>query len=190
LRDERVSPIPKESVFHFEGGLKAFVGYLNQHSKPIHEPIYDRRQVEIVRPGGKVRSLEVEYAFQYYDTAENVEFSYANTIRTPRGGTHVTALHLAITKAINRVARNRDLLKSHAPNLRGKQTRAGLTAIISVRYASIELDSQNNPKLHNPEIHHAVYRCVADAFTTFAEKHPDAMRLIIQKCLGNRTSLP
>ncbi|MBA3872280.1 MAG: DNA topoisomerase IV subunit B, partial [Anaerolineae bacterium] len=134
LKDERKRPIPHETTFYFEGGLYSYVRYLNRNRRPLHDPVYLEKDIEISREGKEPIVIGVEVAFQYNDSANVVEMAFANTINTPDGGTHLTGLRSAITGVINRYARKASLLKDKEPNFSGSDTMEGITAIVSVKH--------------------------------------------------------
>lgn len=188
LRDERVQPIPLETTFYFEGGLRSFVRYMNRNRDALHDPVFAERDIEFV-PEDKTKSaytVGVEVAFQYTDTATITELAFANTINTPDGGTHLTGLRSAITSVINRYARNSGLLKEKDANFSGTDTLEGLTAIVSIRHPDPQFESQTKVKLLNPEVQGAVSQAVSDGFNEFLELNPREARKIIEKCMTSK----
>jgi DNA gyrase subunit B len=186
LRDERVRPIPKEMTFYFEGGLRSFVRYLNYNRKPLHEPVYAEREIEITPEDKSPFVIGVELAFQYTDTSTVTELAFANTILTPDGGSHLTGLRSAITSVINRYARKENLLKEKDANFSGNDTLEGLTAIVSVKHPQPQFESQTKVKLLNPEAQGAVSQVVSEAFAEFLEVNPREARRIIEKCMTSK----
>ncbi len=182
LRDERVRPLPREITFYFEGGLRSFVRYLNGNRSSLHEPVYVERDIEITPEGKAPYIIGVEIAFQYSDSSNVTELSFANTINTPDGGTHLTGLRSAITSVINRYARKAGLLKDKDPNFSGSDTLEGLTAIVSVKHPAPSFESQTKVKLINPEVQGAVSQVISDAFNEFLELNPREARKIVEKC--------
>ncbi|MBL8154643.1 MAG: type IIA DNA topoisomerase subunit B [Anaerolineae bacterium] len=183
LRDERVQPIPREVSFYFEGGLYAYVRYLNRNRRVLHDPVYVERDIEIVPEEKPAYTIGVEVAFQYNDTANVTEMAFANTINTPDGGTHLTGLRSAITGVINRYARKAGLLKDKDPNFSGSDTLEGITAIVSVKHPGPSFESQTKVKLINPEVQGAVSQAVTEAFNEFLELNPRDARKIVDKCM-------
>jgi DNA gyrase subunit B len=183
LRDERVQPIPREASFYFEGGLYAYVRYLNRNRRTLHDPVYVERDIEIVPEEKPPYTIGVEVAFQYNDTANVTEMAFANTINTPDGGTHLTGLRSAITGVINRYARKAGLLKDKDPNFSGSDTLEGITAIVSVKHPGPSFESQTKVKLINPEVQGAVSQAVTEAFNEFLELNPRDARKIVDKCM-------
>jgi DNA gyrase subunit B len=186
LRDERVKPIPREITYYFEGGLRSFVSYLNRNRKPLHDPVYGEREVEIAPDGKEPFTVEVEVAFQYTDSSTVTELAFANTIGTPDGGTHLTGLRSALTSALNRFARKANILKEKDVNFSGSDTMEGLTAIVSVKHPDPQFESQTKVKLLNPEVQGVVSQVVSEAFVEFLELNPREARRIIDKCMTSK----
>ncbi|NDJ34782.1 MAG: DNA topoisomerase IV subunit B, partial [Chloroflexi bacterium] len=148
LRDERVQPFPREISFYFEGGIASFVRYMNANRKPVHDVIYAQRAYDVEGVG----TIEIEVAIQYADYyAESIR-TFANTINTADGGTHLEGLRAAITRAINYHAKKSGVLKENDPNFTGDDTREGLTAIVSIKHPDPTFESQTKVKLMNPEV--------------------------------------
>ena len=124
LSDEREEE-PKERTFHYEGGIKEFVSYLNRSATPLYE--------QIIYCEGMVNNVSVEVAMQHNDSYSDNTYGFVNNITTPEGGTHVVGFRNAITKTFNDYARKNKLLRENEPNLSGEDIREGLTAIISVK---------------------------------------------------------
>ncbi len=183
LKDERRRPIPHETTFYFEGGLYSYVRYLNRNRRPLHDPVYLEKDIEITREGKESIVIGVEVAFQYNDSANVVEMAFANTINTPDGGTHLTGLRSAITGVINRYARKAGLLKEKEPNFSGSDTLEGITAIISIKHPDPSFESQTKVKLINPEVQGATSQVVTEAFNEFLEENPREARRIVDKCM-------
>ncbi|MFN3741455.1 MAG: DNA topoisomerase (ATP-hydrolyzing) subunit B [Anaerolineales bacterium] len=169
--DERSN---RELTFYFEGGLTSFVRYLNRNREVLHTVVYVEKQVE---------GIGIEAAIQYTDAYTESVYSFANTINTIDGGTHLTGLRAAITRVINDYARKNGLLKESDPNFTGDDTREGLTAIISVKHPDPQFESQTKVKLMNAEVQTYVQQAVGEAFATFLDENPSAARAIVQKCL-------
>jgi DNA gyrase subunit B len=183
VRDERVKPIARETTFYFEGGLKAFVSYLNRNRNGLHDPVSIEREVEHTPEGKASYTVGVEVAFQYTDGATVTEMAFANTILTPDGGSHLTGLRSAITGVINRYARKVNLLKEKDPNFSGSDTLEGITAIVSVKHPAPSFESQTKVKLINTEVQGMVSQVVTEAFTEFLELNPREGRKIVDKCM-------
>ncbi len=171
FRDERTE---REMTFYFEGGIVAFVRYLNRNRKVLHPVVYAEKTID---------NITIEVAVQYTDAYTESVYSFANTINTVDGGTHLTGLRSAITRTINDYARKAGLLKDSDPNFTGDDTREGLTAIVSVKHPDPQFESQTKVKLMNPEVQTYVQQVTSEALGTFLEENPSAARAIIQKCL-------
>lgn len=171
LKDERED---REMTFHFEGGVASFVRYLNKNKAVLHEPIYGEKEIE---------NVGVEFVVQYTDSYAESVYTFANTINTIDGGTHLTGLRTAVTRSINDYARKAGFLKDSDPNFSGDDTREGMTAIVSIKHPDPQFESQTKVKLMNPEVQTYVQQVVGDTFSTFLEENPAAGKAIIQKCL-------
>ncbi len=171
LVDERPEP-PKEINFHFEGGVKSFVSYLNKNRSVLHPPIYIDQEVE---------TTQVEAAIQYTDGFSESVFAFANTINTPDGGSQLTGLRTAVTRLINDYARKQGFLKESEANFTGDDTRQGMTAIVSVKVLEPQFEGQNKLKLLNNEVRYHVETAVADAMGQWLEENPRDARQIIEK---------
>jgi DNA gyrase subunit B len=171
LIDERSR---REQHFYFEGGIVSFVRYLNRNRQNLHNVVFGEKEID---------TIGIEVAIQYTDAFNESVYSFANTINTVDGGTHLTGLRSAITRVINDYARRSNLLKESDPNFSGDDTREGLTAIASIKHPDPQFESQTKVKLMNPEVQTFVAQVVGESFTTFLEENPSAARAIIQKCL-------
>jgi len=171
--DERTSNGPRRMSFYFEGGVRSFVRYLNKNRGVLHDPIYIEKEVE--------GSL-IEAAVQYNDGYNESVYAFANTINTPDGGTHLTGLRAALTRTINDWAKRQGLLKDSDPNFTGEDTREGLTAIISVKLADPQFESQTKVKLLNAEIRTQVESVVGEALLEWMEKNPREAKKVVEKC--------
>ena len=170
--DERPE-LPHEVNFYFEGGVKAFVRYLNKNRSVLHQPIYVDMDVE---------TTHVEAAIQYTDGFSDSVFAFANTINTPDGGTHLTGLRAAITRLINDYARKQGLLKENEDNFTGDDTRQGMTAIVSVKVIEPQFEGQNKLKLLNNEVRYHVETAISEAVSQWMEENPREAKGIIEKC--------
>ena len=155
LRDEE----PKERVFHYEGGIKEFVQYLNRSKTPLYE--------QIIYCEGTKDNVEVEVAMQHNYSYTDNTYGFVNNITTPEGGTHVVGFRNAITKTFNDYARKNKLLKDSEPNLSGEDIREGLTAIISVKIEDPQFEGQTKQKLGNSEARGAVDSIVSSQLQIF-----------------------
>ena len=169
LRDEE----PKESVFHYEGGIKEFVQYLNRSKTPLYE--------QIIYCEGTKDNVEVEVAMQHNDSYTDNTYGFVNNITTPEGGTHVVGFRNAITKTFNDYARKNKLLKDSEPNLSGEDIREGLTAIISVKIEDPQFEGQTKQKLGNSEARGAVDSIVSSQLQIFLEQNPAIGKSIVEK---------
>ncbi|MEL7642829.1 MAG: toprim domain-containing protein, partial [bacterium] len=171
LLDERSQ---HEMSFYFEGGIKSFVRYLNRDREVLHPVVYASKEIE---------NIGVEAAVQFTDAYSESIYSFANTINTIDGGTHMTGLRTAITRSINDYSRRTGLLKDADPNFTGDDTREGLTAIVSIKHPDPQFESQTKVKLMNPEVQTYVQQVVLERFNTYLEENPSEAKNIIQKCL-------
>jgi DNA gyrase subunit B len=171
LVDERSD---REMTFYFEGGITSFVRYLDRNRTVLHPVVYASKEVD---------GIGVEAAIQYTDSYNESVYSFANTINTIDGGTHLTGLRSAITRVINDYARRTGLLKEADVNFSGDDTREGLTGIVSIKHPDPQFESQTKVKLMNPEVQTYVTQVVGETFSTFMEENPSAARAIVSKCL-------
>ena len=172
--DFRQSP-PFSYTFQFEGGLLAFLSYLNRANHSIQkESFYINKESE---------EIEVEVAFTYNQGIETQELSFANNIYTPDGGMHLTGFRSALTRSLNDYARNNNYLKNSEDNLTGDDVREGLTAIVSVKLREPQFEGQTKARLGNPPARTAVETVVNEALKEFLEKHSNEARVAIEKCL-------
>ena len=164
----------REMNFHFEGGITSFVKYLNRNREILHPVVHIEKEVE---------GVGIEVAVQYTDSYNESVYSFANTINTVDGGTHLTGLRTALTRVINDYARKAGLLKSDDPNFSGDDTREGLTGIVSVKHREPQFESQTKVKLMNPEVQTYVQQVLGEAFGAFLEENPREAKAIVEKCL-------
>ena len=169
LRDEE----PREKVFHYEGGIKEFVEYLNRSKTPLYE--------QIIYCEGTKDNVQVEVAMQHNDSYTDNTYGFVNNITTPEGGTHVVGFRNALTKTFNDYARKNKLLKDSEPNLSGEDIREGLTAIISVKIEDPQFEGQTKQKLGNSEARGAVDSIVSTQLQIFLEQNPSVGKTIIEK---------
>ena len=173
LRDDREDK--KEKVFHYEGGIKEFVQYLNRSKTPLYE--------NVIYCEGTVNNISVEVAFQHNDDCNESIYSFVNNINTPEGGMHLTGFRNAITKTFNDYARSNKLLKDSEQNLTGEDIREGLTAIVSVKIENPQFEGQTKQKLGNSEARGAVDNVVTEQLTYFLEQNPAVAKMICEKSL-------
>ena len=174
VEDKRPNHRPKKFRFHFEGGIKAYIKALNQHSTPKHDTIFYVEK--------EINDSKVEVALQYNDEYNEEVFSFANNIHNPEGGTHTVGFRTALTRVLNSYARKQNLLKEKDDNLTGDDTREGLTAIVSVKLTDPQFEGQTKGKLGNAEMKTYVDQVFGEAFTIFLEEHPREAEAIISKC--------
>ncbi len=170
--DERTE-LARETNFHFEGGVKSFVRYLNRNRETLHTPVYIDMDVE---------TTHVEAAIQYTDGYSESVFAFANTINTPDGGSHLTGLRTAITRTINDWSRKQGILKESEQNFTGEDTRQGMTAIVSVKVLEPQFEGQNKLKLLNNEVRYHVETAIAEAMGKWMEENPREAKAIFEKC--------
>ena len=173
LRDDRENK--KEKIFHYEGGIKEFVQYLNRSKTPLYD--------NIIYCEGTVNNISVEVAFQHNDDYNESIYSFVNNINTPEGGMHLTGFRNAITKTFNDYARSNKLLKDSEQNLTGEDIREGLTAIVSVKIENPQFEGQTKQKLGNSEARGAVDNVVTEQLTYFLEQNPTVAKMICEKSL-------
>lgn len=172
FKDEREE---YEELFHYEGGIKSFVSYLNKNKQPLHEnPIY----VE-----GTKDDYQVEIALQYNDTYSDNIYSFANNIDTVEGGTHLIGFKTALTRVINDYGKKYGYLKDAGKNLSGDDIREGLTAVISVKLTDPQFEGQTKTKLGNSEVRGIVDSIVGVKVSTFLEENPEVGKQILDKAL-------
>ncbi len=173
LRDDREEK--KEEVFHYEGGIKEFVSYLNTGKNPLFE--------QIIYCEGNKNNVYVEVAFQHNDSYSDNVYAFVNNIVTPEGGTHLEGFRRALTKTFNEYARANKLLRDSEPNLDGEDIREGITAIISVKLEDPQFEGQTKQKLGNSEARNAVDSVVSEQLTYFLEQNPNVAKTICEKSL-------
>ena len=174
LIDEREDEV-KEEVYHYEGGIKSFVSYLNRNKEVLHdEPIY----VEGLKDG-----IAVEVSLQYHDGFNENIFTFANNIDTVEGGTHLAGFKTALTRVMNDYGSRFGHLKESDKNLSGDDIREGLTAVVSVKISEPQFEGQTKTKLGNSEVRSAVDSISGEGISTFLEENPEVGKIIIEKAL-------
>ena len=173
LRDEREEE-PVEKVFHYEGGIKEFVTYLNKGKTPLYP--------DIVFCEGSRDGVFVEVAMQHNDSYTESSYSFVNNITTPEGGTHLTGFKNALTKTFNAYARTNKLIKD-TESLSGEDIREGLTSIISIKIEEPQFEGQTKQKLGNTEARGAVENVVSDQLMIYLEQHPQVAKMILDKSI-------
>ena len=174
LRDDRQEE-PVEEVFHYEGGIKEFVTYLNRGK----EALYD----QVIYCEGEKDGVYVEVAMQHNDSYNENSLSFVNNIITPEGGTHLSGFKNALTTTFNDYARKNKLLKENESNLSGEDIREGLTSVISIKLGEPQFEGQTKQKLGNSEARGAVNSIVNEQLTYFLEQNPAVAKIICEKAV-------
>lgn len=174
LRDDREDPV-KERVFHYEGGIKEFVTYLNKSNEALYP--------EVIYCEGEKNGVLVEVAMQHNDAYNEATYSFVNNIITPEGGTHLAGFRNALTKTFNEYARANKILKDSDTALSGDDIREGLTAIVSIKIEEPQFEGQTKQKLGNSEARGAVDSVVSEQLTYFLEQNPQVAKTICEKSL-------
>lgn len=175
LRDLRPEEGPIEKTFHYEGGIREFVTYLNKSKTPLYE--------DVLYFEGKKDNVYVEVAMQHNDSYTESSYSFVNNINTPEGGTHLAGFRNAITKTFNDYARNAKLLKDSEANLSGDDIREGMTAIVSIKIEDPQFEGQTKQKLGNSEARGAVDSIVSEQLTYYLEQNPTVAKQICEKSI-------
>ena len=173
LRDDR--EVKHEKTFHYEGGIKEFVTYLNRSNEKLYEPV--------IYCEGIKDKVFVEVAMQHNDSYTENIYTFVNNINTPEGGTHLAGFKSALTKTFNDYAKKNKLLKENEPALSGEDIREGLTAIISVKIEEPQFEGQMKQKLGNSEARAAVDAIVSEQLTYFLEQNPTVAKIICEKSI-------
>ena len=164
---------PILSSFHYEGGIREYVAYLNKANTPLYN--------EIIYCEGEKDGVLVEVALQHNDGYNENVYSFVNNITTPEGGTHLVGMRSALTKTFNDYARKNKLLKDNEQSLTGEDIREGLTAIVSIKIGEPQFEGQTKQKLGNSEARGAVESIVSDKLSVFLEQNPAIGKLIVEK---------
>lgn len=172
LKDSREG-IEREKIFHYEGGIREFVSYLNRSKEALYP--------EIIYCEGQQNGVSVEVAMQHNDSYTENCYGFVNNINTPEGGTHIVGFRNALTKTFNDYARKNKLLKESEPNLSGDDIREGLTAIVSVKIEEPQFEGQTKQKLGNSEARGAVDNVVSKQLEIFLEENPSVAKVIVEK---------
>ncbi|MBI2931852.1 MAG: DNA topoisomerase (ATP-hydrolyzing) subunit B [Planctomycetes bacterium] len=172
LTDERTG---KTADYHYDGGIREYVAYINQSKGKLHaDIIYFERKID---------QIQIEVAMQWNDHYDVSEHSFANSIHTHDGGTHLAGFRNALTRACNKYAREAQILKEKDPLPTGEDYRVGLAAVVNVRLPQPQFESQTKVKLTNPEIEGVVGTAVYEEMCDYLERHPDVARTVIQKAV-------
>lgn len=178
LCDERGAE-PRTEDYHFEGGLKTFIEYLNSNKDTIHNTVIEFE--------GEREGIILDVAMQYNDGFSENIYSFANNINTIEGGTHLSGFRTALTRTLNDYARRTGLIKENEDNLSGEDVREGLTAVISAKVPGPQFEGQTKTKLGNSEVRGITDTLVSEGLRTFLEEHPaDGKRIIEKSILANR----
>jgi len=173
LEDKRTGT---KEVFHYEGGLRSFVEYLNKDKNPLHK--------EILYFEDTKDNTVVELALQYTDSYSENIYTFANNINTEEGGFHLSGLRSALTKSINDYGRKYNFLKEKDENLQGEDVREGLTAVLSVKLTEPQFEGQTKTKLGNSEVKGIVESIVYDHLNSYLEEHPNEGKIILEKAIS------
>ena len=174
LEDKREGQ-EKKGEFHYEGGIKEFVEYLNRHKTVLYD--------KVIYCEGQKDEIYVEVALQHNDSYNEATYSFVNNITTPEGGMHLTGFRSAITKVFNDYARTNKILKDKEENLSGDDLREGLTAIVSIKIPEPQFEGQTKQKLGNAEARTAVEGIVSEKLTYFLEQNPQVAKAIVGKAV-------
>ena len=172
LKDTREG-MEREKIFHYEGGIREFVSYLNRSKEALYP--------EIIYCEGQQNGVSVEVAMQHNDSYTENCYGFVNNINTPEGGTHIVGFRNALTKTFNDYARKNKLLKDSEPNLSGDDIREGLTAIVSVKIENPQFEGQTKQKLGNSEARGAVDSVVSKQLEIFLEQNPTVAKTTVEK---------
>ena len=173
LKDDREEK--REESFHYEGGIKEFVQYLNKGKTALYS--------DVIYCEGNVNDVMVEVALQHNDAFTENLYGFVNNINTPEGGTHVEGFKRAVTKTFNEYARSNKLLKDTEDNLSGEDIREGLTVVINIKISEPQFEGQTKQKLGNSEARYAVESVVSERLKYYLEQHPDVAKLICEKSI-------
>ena len=174
LIDKRLEE-PKIRAFHYEGGIKEYVDYLNKSQTTLYD--------DVIYCEGTKNNIYVEVAMQHNDSYTESTYSFVNNITTPEGGTHLTGFRNALTKCFNDYARSNKLLKDSEPNLAGEDIREGLAAIVSIKISEPQFEGQTKQKLGNSEARGAVESVMTEQLTYFLEQNPQVAKIICDKAI-------
>ena len=174
LEDHRNEPY-KKNEYHYEGGIKEYVAYLNRNKTAIHE--------EIIYVEDEIDDIKVEVGMQYNDGYQPNIYSFCNNINTHEGGTHEEGFRLALTRVINNYAKNNNFLKKDEESLNGDDCREGLTAIISVKHPDPQYEGQTKTKLGNSEVRKIASNIISEALDKFLLENPDTASIIMNKAI-------
>jgi len=175
LRDLRQKGEEKEYFFYFEGGIASYVKYLTRGREIRHPNVFYIKD--------KKEDVVVEVALRYTNELEAMEESFVNNVYTREGGSHISGFHSALTRSLNEYAEEKGLIKKKSERLSGRDTRQGLTAVISVKVREPQFEGQTKKKLGNPEVRGIVHSVVSEALTDFLKQNPQDARIIVENCI-------
>ena len=168
----------KDEYYHYEGGIKEFVKYLNKASTPLYD--------NVIYFEGKRNDIYIEVALQHNDTYNENSLSFVNNVNTPEGGMHLTGFRNAITKTFNDYARGSKILKDSEENLTGEDIREGMTSVVSIKIEDPQFEGQTKQKLGNAEARPAVESLVTEQLTYFLEQNPNVAKIICEKSVQSQ----
>lgn len=168
----------KDEFYHYEGGIKEFVKYLNKASTPLYD--------NVIYFEGKRNNIYIEVALQHNDTYNENSLSFVNNVNTPEGGMHLTGFRNAITKTFNDYARGSKILKDNEDNLTGEDIREGMTSVVSIKIEDPQFEGQTKQKLGNAEARPAVESLVTEQLTYFLEQNPNVAKIICEKSVQSQ----
>ena len=174
FKDEREGQ-KKNETYHYEGGIKEFVQFINESKDPIHPDII---YFEVIK-----ENCELEVAMQYTQSYSELVLGYANNINTTDGGTHIVGFKSALTRVFNDYGKKNKILKDSGDALTGEDVREGLTAIVSVKLEEPQFEGQTKAKLGNPDIRGFVETSTNENLTAFLEENPAQAKAILEKCI-------
>ena len=177
LHDKREGK-EKDESFHYEGGIREFVKYLNKSTNPLYP--------DVIYSEGQKGTIYVEVAMQHNDSYNESSYSFVNNINTPEGGTHLTGFRNAITKTFNEYARKMKFLKDSEENLSGEDIREGLTSIVSIKIEEPQFEGQTKQKLGNTEARNAVESLLSEQLTYYLEQNPSVAKIICEKSIQSQ----
>ena len=177
LHDTREGNV-KDETFHYEGGIKEFVRYLNKSTTALYD--------DVIYSEGQRGGVYVEVAMQHNDSYNESSYSFVNNINTPEGGTHLTGFRNAITKTFNDYARKMKFLKDNEENLSGEDIREGLTSIVSIKIEDPQFEGQTKQKLGNSEARNAVESLLSEQLTYYLEQNPGVAKIICEKSIQSQ----
>ncbi len=168
----------RDEAYHYEGGIKEFVQYLNKASNPLYN--------DIIYCEGSKNGIYIEVALQHNDTYNENSLSFVNNINTPEGGMHLTGFRNAITKTFNDYARSNKILKDSEDNLTGEDIREGMTSIVSIKIEDPQFEGQTKQKLGNAEARAAVESLFSEQLTYYLEQNPNVAKIICEKSIQSQ----